>query len=221
MKDIFILFLLAILIISCSSPLDKPFKKDKLEEDIISIKESLSEDEFEILIGYITLKSFGDDKMLGKTYGSLLEEAKKLRIEMMKKEEEEKILAKQAKIEEAERIKRLGEALTVSLFDKGFTKYDYQDYNTYKFIFENKTDKNIKAFTGQIFFTDLFDKEISNLSLTYDDGIKAKSTKKWNAQTDYNQFKDEHVSLKNKDIEDLKVNWVPKKIIFSDNSTLE
>lgn len=221
MKNQILLFALIIAIASCSSPLDKPYKKDSLEEDAIELKKTLSEDELGMLAGYIAIKSLGNDKMLGKTYGDLLGEAKKLREEMRLKEEEEKELAGKAKIEELERIKRLGGALTVSLFEKGFTEYNYQKYITYKFAFENKTDKNIKAFTGQIVFYDLFDKEISSLNLTYDDGVTANSMKNWNAQTDYNQFKDEDITLKSKNVEDLKIKWVPGKIIFEDNSTLE
>ena len=57
--------------------------------------------------------------------------------------------------------------------------------------------------------------------MTYDDGIPAKSTKNWNAQTEFNQFMDEDVALKNKDVEDLKISWIPEKILFSDGTTLE
>lgn len=221
MKNFFLLIAVSILLVSCSSSLNKPYKEENLEEDMLSIKKSLSEDDFELLTGYVALKSLGDDKMLGKTYKDLLSEAKKLREELQKQEEEEKKLAEKAKVEEAERIKRLGGSLTVSLFDKGFSKYDFEDYITYKFAFENKTDKDIKAFTGKILFNDLFDKEINSLNLTYDDGIPAKSTKNWNAQTEFNQFMDEDVALKNKDVEDLKISWIPEKILFSDGTTLE
>lgn len=221
MKFTYLIPVLAIFIVACSTPLDKPYKEATLEEDIIELKKTLSEEELEILAGYVALKSLGDDKMLGKTYGDLLTEAKELRAELKKQEEEQERLAEQAKIEEAERIKRLGEALTVGLFAKDFMKYNYQEYITYKFAFQNKTDKDIRAFTGTIYINDLFDKEITNFSLTYDDGVPANSTKNWNAQTDYNQFIDKDVTLKGKDIDDLKIKWVPEKIIFSDNSTLE
>ena len=221
MKNISLLLILSIIIISCSSPLDKAYTQESLAEDIVALKESLSEEELKTLGGYIMKKSFSGDNMLGKTYNDLLEEAKKLQEELRLQEEEEKKLAEKARIEEAERIKRLGEALTVSFFDKGFSEYNYQKYITYKFVFENKTEKTMKAFTGEIKITDLFDKEIKSFSLTYDDGVPANSTKNWDAQTDYNQFKDEDVLLKNKDMEDLKIRWVPGKIIFSDNTTLE
>ncbi len=217
----FVISIVTLLIFSCSNPLDKPYKSGSIEEDIIKLKESLTEEELEMLGGYIALSTMRDDKMFGKTYGDLLKEAKKLKEELRLQEEEEKKLAEKAKIEEAERIKRLGKALTVSLFDKGFKKGDFQSYINYKFVFENKAKKDIKAFTGLITFNDLFDKEISSLNLTYDDGVKANSTKNWNAQTDFNQFKDKDILLRSKDVEDLKVKWIPKKIIYKDGSTLE
>lgn len=221
MRKSFPLLLLVFLIIACSSPLDKPYKQDSLEEDMVELKKKLSEDELSALAGYIVLKSMADDQMLGKTYGDLLNEAKQMKAVMLEQEAEEKKLAEKAKAEEAERIKRLGFAITVSLYEKSFAKFDYQEYIMYKFAFENKTDKDIRAFSGQLIFSDLFDTEINKITLTYDDGISAKSTVKWSAQSDYNQFIDKDVALKNKDLEDLKIRWVPEKIIFLDGGSLE
>ena len=66
------------------------------------------------------------------------------KIAKQKQEEEERIqreLAEKAKKEEEAKIARLKNALTVTIFDKGYSEYDYQEYITYKFAFENKTDK--------------------------------------------------------------------------------
>ncbi len=38
------------------------------------------------------------------------------------------------------------------------------------------------------------------LSFTYDQPIKAGATANWNATTDYNQFRDDDVRLKNKNL---------------------
>ena len=80
---------LSIIIISCSSPLDRAYKQDTLEEDIVTIKESISEEELNTLAGYIALKTFAGDDMLGKTYNDLLNEAKKLQEEIRMQEEED------------------------------------------------------------------------------------------------------------------------------------
>ena|SRR5690606_26448531 len=221
MKMILYALVHVIVLLSCSQPLDRPFKEDNLEEDIVEIKKSLSENEAELLTGYLVVKSLDDQRILGKTYRDLLEEAKVFRDEQEAQMAEEKRLAEKAQAEERERIRRLNQALTVSIFDKGFSEYNYQEYLTYKFSFDNKTDKDIKAFTGLITLNDLFDKEISSFTLTYDKGIPAKSSKNWDAQTDYNPFIDKDVALKGKELDNLKIIWTPEKIIFEDGEEWE
>lgn len=221
MKTILYTLVPLIVLLSCSHPLDRPFKEDNIEEDIMEIKKSLSSKEVDLLSAYLVMKSMDDQRILGKTYRDLLEEARDFRDEQEAQMAEEKRLAEKAKEAERERIRRLNQALTVSIFDKGFSEYNYQEFVTYKFTFENKTDKDIKAFTGLITLNDLFDKEISSFTLTYDKGIPAKSSKNWNAQTDYNPFIDKDVALKGKDLDNLKIIWTPEKIIFDDGEEWE
>lgn len=221
MKSLLYILCLGVICLSCSSPLDRPYKEDTLQEDLVEIKKSISENEKEALTAYLMLQSLTDQQMLGKTYRDLMEEAIAFRDEQEARMEEEKRLAAKAKAEEAARIRRLHQALTVSMFDKGFMEYNFQDYLTYKFSFENKTEKAIQAFTGHITLNDLFDKEISSFSLTYDEGIPANSSKNWNAQTEYNRFMDKDVALKSKDLDKLKVVWTPEKILFEDGEVWE
>jgi hypothetical protein len=70
-------------------------------------------------------------------------------------------------------------------------------------------------------FTDLFDDKIKALSFTYDQPIKAGVISNWNATTDYNQFRDEDIRLKNRELKELKIVLKPIKEIFQDGSTLE
>ena len=216
-----LIIIIGIVAFSCSSPLDKPYNKESIEDDMIAIKKSVSEEDLATLAGYITLSSLGGKEILGKTYRDILNDAKEVQRELKKQEEERKRLAEKARIEAIERSKRLGEVLLVSLFDKGYYELNYQDYLTYKFVFENKSNKDIRAFTGTYVITDLFDKEIKKITLTYDEGIIARTQKSWNAQTEYNQFDDSDVTLKNKDIDNLKTTWIPSKIMFTDGSHLD
>ena len=217
----FLLFSLLIICCSCSSPLDKAYKESEVEEDMIALKDAVSEEELGMIVGYIALQSLQGESMLGKTYGDLLNEAKEMRAENERKEAEEEELARKAKQEEAERIERLSSALTVTVFEKGFSKGDWEDYITFKFAFENKTDKPIKAFTGAMVFNDLFDKEIKILDLTYDDEIAGGERKTWDASTEYNRFIDEDAILKEKGLDDMKIQWIPEKILFEDGTALE
>lgn len=216
MKKTVLIFLVAILTFSCSTPLDKKYSEETFETDAKEIKESgkLSEEDALIMAGWIMRSKLKGENLEGKTYNEIIEEAKDY-----KKEQE--LLAEKAKLEEEEKRQRLGSALTVAMYDKGFEKYDYQEYLTYSLAFENKTEKDIRAFKGSISIQDLFDTEIKSINLTIDDPIKASETFKGTYTTDYNQFRDEDTRLKSKDMDDLKVVWTPEKIIFADGTTLE
>ncbi|WP_430811626.1 MULTISPECIES: hypothetical protein [unclassified Carboxylicivirga] len=222
MKKLF--YLLAIVILaSCSSPMNNTYSDATLESDLKAIREAnaLDSTEMNLLAMYFVRAKLLNESIDGKSYNEILAEAK---VAKQKQEEEERIqreLAEKAKKEEEARIARLKNALTVTIFDKGYAEYDYQEYITYKFAFENKTDKEITAFTGQIMFTDLFDKEIKSLNLTYDDGVAASSIKNYSATTDYNQFMNEDQLLKSKNLKQIKLVWKPEKILFADGSTLE
>lgn len=109
----------------------------------------------------------------------------------------------------------------ISCFEKGFYKYKYEDYITYKFVIQNKSSKNIRAVKGSLIFSNLFDEEIKTINLVYDKVLTADTTVNYEAQTDYNQFSDSDKALKNKELKDMKVKWKPEKIIFEDGTTLE
>ena len=218
MKKQLLLIGLAALLFSCSSPLDKKFNEDTAEEDIKAIKSEIDSTELKLLAGSMFRLKLQDKKLEDMTYAEILEDGKKWKAEQEKIEAEQKA---QAAKEEAERIKRLNQAVMVSCFEKGYTEVDYQDYITYKFVIQNKSEKNIRAIKGGITFTNLFDEEIKSLNFVYDQPIPAGQEVNWNATTDYNQFMDEDQALKNKDLKDLKVVWKPEKIIFEDGTTLE
>jgi len=219
------LFLLTIgisaIIFSCSSPMAKKYNEETAKDDIAAIKEKLDTTEIQLLAGTMFRLKLQDKKMEDMTYAEILEDGKKWKAEQEKIEAEQKALAEKAKKEEEARIKKLTESVIVSCFEKSFAEYDYQEYITYKFVIQNKSDKEIRAVKGSISFTNLFDDEIKSLSFVYDQPIGAGKEVNWNAQTDYNQFMDDDVSLKNKDLKDIKVVWKPEKVIFADGTTLE
>ncbi|WP_025742391.1 hypothetical protein [Aquimarina pacifica] len=209
------------LIISCSSPLNKKFSEEKAEKDMLEIKEKLDSTELMLLAGTMIRLKLQDKELEGMTYQEILDDGKKWKTEQDKIEKEQKKLAKKVKNEEEERIRILSESVIVTCYKKGFSKYNYEDYITYKFAIQNKSDKEIRAVKGQIEFTNLFGDKIKSLSFVYDQAIQANSEATWNASTDYNQFNDGDQALKNKDLKDIKVIWKPEKIIFSDGSTIE
>lgn len=221
MKKIYFLIGILIFLQACNSPLDKKFNEDTAKEDLKAIEKELDSTELEILAGSLLMLKLQDKKLEEYTYSEILNEGKAWKEEQAKKEAEQKALAAKAAQEEQQRIKRLTEAVIVTCFDKGYTEVDYEDYITYKFAIQNKSDKSIRALKGSITFTNLFDEEIKSLNFVYDQPISAGQKITWNATTDYNQFMNEDQTLKNKQLKDLKVIWEPVKIIFEDGSILE
>ena len=219
-KQLLLIGITAILF-SCSSPMDKKFNEETAKEDIEAIKGKIDSTELQLLAGSMIRLKFQDKELEEMTYGEILDDGKKWKAEQEKIEAEQKDLAEKAAKAEAERIKKLSEAVIVSCFEKGYTEVDYQDYITYKFVVQNKSDKAIRAVKGGITFTNLFDEEIKSLNFVYDKPIEAGKEVNWNATTNYNQFMNEDQTLKNKDLKDLKVVWKPEKIIFVDGTTLE
>jgi len=141
------------------------------------------------------------------------------------RDKEEKRLADEAKKREDSLAAALRDYLTVTIYDKGFHKADiysgeYEDYISSKFAFENRGQKDIRAFRGTVVFRDLFGQEIYSTGLAYDEGIRAGQKKNWAGSIKYNQFDDALVRLRSKDLPNLKVEWKPKTILFADGSAL-
>lgn len=209
------------MVISCSSPLNKKFNEDTSKEDLTAIKSKIDSSQFFLLAGTMLRLKLQEKKLEDMTYKEILEQGKKWKIDEEEKQKEQKVLAEKARIEAEIKAKKLSESVIVSCYEKGFTKYNYEDYITYKFIIHNKPDKNIRAVKGSLTFYNLFDEKIKSLNLVYDQTIKTKEKVTYNATTDYNQFKDSDKALKNKDLEDMKVKWFPEKVIFENGTTLE
>jgi hypothetical protein len=221
MKNRFLLLGLASMLFSCTSPLDKKFNEDTTDLDFKAIKSELDSTELQLLVGSVIRLSLQDKNLENMTYAEILEDGKKWKVEQERIEAEQKALSEKAAKEESERIKKLNQSIMVTCYEKGYVEVDYQDYITYKFVIQNKSEKKIRAVKGGITFTNLFDEEIKSLNFVYDQPIEAGKEVTWNATTDYNQFVNEDRTLKNKDLKDLKVVWKPEKIIFVDGTTLE
>ncbi len=222
MKNLFFLLGMAILV-SCSSPMNNRYSDATLETDLKAIREAeiLDSTEISLLAMYFVRAKLLNEPIDGKSYKDILAQAKALKQKQDEEARLEKELAEKARQEAEAKMARLKTALIVTVFDKGYVEYDYQKYITYKFAFENKTDKDITAFTGQLVFTDLFDQEIKTISLTYDSGIQANTITDYSATTDYNQFRDEDQLLKSKSLKQVKLVWKPAKILFADGTVME
>ncbi|MCP3477728.1 DUF2939 domain-containing protein (plasmid) [Bradyrhizobium sp. CCGUVB1N3] len=111
----------------------------------------------------------------------------------------------------------------VALTRKGFKssdpmKSDFEDDITFSLTIENIGKKDIRAFDGTLTFTDLLDNEIHSSLLAINDRVSAGATLGWNGKLKFNQFMDSHQRLRNATLENLKIKFSPRKLLFEDGS---
>jgi len=162
---------------------------------------------------------------VGQTLQQIIDDERRLRDDEKAKQLEADRLATEAKAKEAALAEELRKTLALSVFDKGFqgsNPYagEYEDFITLKCAYENKSTKGVRAFRGAVRFADLFDKEIAEVNLTIDDPIAAGAKATWTGTIKYNQFVDWHKALRNADLANMKIMWVPKSIIFEDGTQI-
>ena len=166
-----------------------------------------------------------ENPLVGKTVGEIIADQRAIAEKTAREEAEQARLAAEAKAKADALAEQLRGALQLTVFDKGFlpsdyTRNRYQDYITIKVAYENKSGKNIRAFTGSIQFTDLFGKEIFESGLTVSDPVAAGARSTWEGTIEYNQFRDQHQALRNASLADMKVVWKPSQILFEDGTSV-
>lgn len=92
---------------------------------------------------------------------------------------------------------------------------------TFALVFSNTTGKNVRAFDGTLAFTDLLGNEIHGSKLAVNDPIAAGGSLEWEGKLDYNQFISSHERLRNSELENTKVVFTLKRILFEDGEVKE
>ena len=77
--------------------------------------------------------------------------------------------------------------------------------------YQNTSGKDIRAFTGNVRFTDLFGKEVFSSGLTISDPLSAGEKAKWTGTIEFNQLSDELRRLRDAELSNLKVVCCPDR----------
>lgn len=227
-------FVFALLVSACAAD---PHKLKITEQNKDSYMESIKDSKGLTVeeIGLLTAfqirrtagKAFGgaEAPIIGKTLGDVIADERKFRADAKVREDEQKRLAAEAKAKQDALAAQMRSAIELTVFDKGFIPSDpsggrFDAYITLKCAYENKAGKDIRAFTGGVQFTDLFGKEIFTSNLTISDPITAGQKATWIGSIKYNQFVSTHQDLKNAELSNMKIVWLPSQVLFADGSTL-
>jgi hypothetical protein len=116
----------------------------------------------------------------------------------------------------------LDKLITLSLLRTRVFEYNYSDHLGLEMSYTNNADKEIRAFTGIVYFKDVFDREILKIGLTVDSyKIKpGQAVIDKGKSIELNKFDSNHSKLKGTSIENLHVSFEVTAIIFADGSKL-
>lgn len=220
MKYLIPITLIILLMGSCSSAVDQPYNEETFAQDAVELKEELSKDELVLISMYIMRQGLtGDQIAPGTTYGELLQEAKEAKAEQERKAKEEEERLAKLRAEEQARLQKLKDAIDVAVINKEFHEGTFTSKLGLTFNFDNNSQKEIKAFTGAVIAYDQFGEEIKRMSFKHQEPVATttKTTYYW----DVNEYIDGDVALVNADLKDLKFEWQPEAVIFTDGTTLE
>lgn len=110
----------------------------------------------------------------------------------------------------------------ITLTKKGFRPQDLragvEDAVTFNLTITNRTNKSIRAFDGVVTFTDLLDNEIISSKLAVNDPLPAGQSIQWSGELGYNQFIESHQRFRGAELQNMKLRFVPRKILYSDGT---
>ncbi len=180
---------------------------------------------FELRRGIADAFDVEAEPIVGRTIGEIIELERDFQAEEEARRVEEERLAEEARAREEALAAELREAILLTVYEKSFVPSNisagrYEDHITFRTTYRNTSGKEIRAFRGSVRFTDLFGEEISNLRITIQEPIAAGAEADWNGAIEYNQFIDNHEKLRNTELENMRVQWVPRSIIFADGSQI-
>lgn len=110
--------------------------------------------------------------------------------------------------------------IRVRLAGKSFVTRGYQDFMTMSLQFVNDTGRPVRAFDGEVVFTDLLDNEILTSNVSISDPIDPAATLDWDGEIKHNEFISRHENFRHAELQNMKANFRLKKVLYQDG-TLE
>jgi hypothetical protein len=215
-KKLQIVLMFSMLVFSaCRGPLNKTYNPRTFEEDMQSMRESkINEDDIQLLAKFILVSKLAGNDLNGETYASILEKVKSI-------QKAGNDIAERERNVVAGRSQRLKPLLEVNLISKNFIRIKDRDYLSYKVVFHNLSHTDIKTVIGSIGVNDLMDKQIKKVNILLDEQLKANSTFEKTYTFEYNHSDEQDKRIRSKDLIDMRIAWIPEKIIFEDGRLAE
>jgi hypothetical protein len=218
MKLTYILALLFFLIAGCT-PLGKKYNKLTVNQDIKDIKEyGASASDVALLKFYIDNKDFRKVEINpNTTYEDLLEQAKLSLIGW----ELNDIKIELKKIQEYALADSMRNIISIILISKDYNDTGFKEFLQMKFNIHNNSEKDIKAFKGDLVFRNVFGDVLKKFGIECDILIASHQAIMYDAQVKYDPYVDSDSKFLDAAVEDLQFKFDPKLILFDDGSKMQ
>ena len=111
-------------------------------------------------------------------------------------------------------------AVIVAVMDKFYADTDNQQDYTYKFVFHNRSNRNISSFGGQVIFSDTDGNLVKSLPLTYDRPLGIGERAVFHVVDTSEEPTSENDLVVQTDLSDLSVEWQPSELLFKDGTAM-
>lgn len=216
------------LMVGCSDP-----KNTVIPPDMSKISSSIKKlnDEEKGLLAAFTIRTkmseaFGGNKMPdGITIGKAIQlqrewiiEQKALEEQNKKKEAEAKALKDKIEKEKENMRKRLDEVATVTVLKVETVGESYMAKQIIKIGIKNKSQWIVSGIKGTIKFYDVFDKEVAQVYIKYDEDIKAGDYATWTGGRNYLEIDKNQKAIAQLKEGKYKAVFEPDAIVFGDGT---
>lgn len=168
----------------------------------------------------------GEYDVTGKTVGQLISDQEAYDADQKAQREKAAALAAQVKQRHNNSVHALQRVLTVALVDKEFHSADimngdYQDLITFELAFRNNGSKLIRAVKGTLGFKNLLGDMIYSAQFEHSIDVAPGQSISWAGSLDFNQYNDSLVQLRDTSLRNIRIDWQPEEILFSDGTKME
>lgn len=233
MKKVIAITLLAALLLGCSDPRDTVITEENRQTVFKEAQAKLTPEESQSLMAYIfragLSTAFGGEKIEtainGKTVRQLIAEQEAWEKQRAEEEARKKAAAEEARLRAEATANHLRQVVDLRVLKKQYRRADifagsYQDKLVFTFEATNNTGKQLRAFSGQVRFSDLFGKEIYTAGIQSSTPIPGNKILKFEQALDFNAFFDNQQRLRNEKLSDMQTEWIPAAVIFADGTRI-
>lgn len=108
-------------------------------------------------------------------------------------------------------------AVIVAVMEKFFADPGVKDELTYKFVFHNRSNRNVKSFSGEVVFSDNSGEVIEVLPLTYDRPLGIGERAIYHITQDYQNSSE---TVARTDLSEMTIDWEPQQLTYNDGTSL-